>query len=55
MEVLMICNDIKNITRANHMEKAICVQDEHLMSQHAPKMIVTTAHRPQDDPCRGVW
>jgi len=54
MEEFMICNDIKNITRANHMEKAICVQDEHHMSQHVPNMIVTTAHRPQDDPCRGV-
>jgi len=54
MEEFMICNNIKNITRANHMKKAIYVQDEQLMSQHAPNMIVTTAHRPQDDPCRGV-
>jgi hypothetical protein len=45
MEEFMICNNIKNITRANHMEKAICMQDEHLMSQQAPKMIVTTAHK----------
>jgi hypothetical protein len=54
MKEFMICDNIKNITRANHTEKAICVQDEHLMSQHAPNMTVTTAHRPQDDPCWGV-
>jgi hypothetical protein len=45
MKEFMICDNIKNITRANHTKKAICVQDEHLMSQHAPNMIVTTAHR----------
>jgi len=55
MEEFMIYNNIKNITRANHTEKAICVQDEHLMSRHAPNMIVTTANRPQDDPCRGGY
>jgi hypothetical protein len=38
----------------NHMDKAICVRDEHLMTQHAPNTIVTTAHSPQDDPCRRV-